>query len=95
MPGYSSWAECLLKAERLGEAEEVMRTAMERFPGESSPLCEYAKLAHRREDWPEAVARWEALRTRFPEREEGHSWGATALIAAGRPEEAKALRREA
>lgn len=95
VPGYRFRTECLYKAERHAEADEVMRNAMERFPGESWPLYEYAMLAHRLEDWPEASARWEALRTRFPEREEGYGWGSAALDGAGRHEEARALRRDA
>jgi hypothetical protein len=59
-----------------------MRDAMERFPGESWPLFEYASLATRRQDWHEAAARWETFRARFPDRDEGYRWG--GALAGGR-----------
>jgi tetratricopeptide (TPR) repeat protein len=91
-PGYSGRAQCLSDSGRHAEADDVMRAAIEQFPDKSGLLVEFANFAHRRGDWPEAASRWEVLRTRFPDREEGYTAGRDALIAAGRHDEAAALR---
>ena len=93
--GYAERAKCLVNAERHAEADAVMRDAIERFPNEEWPLFEFANLAHRRQDWQEAASRWEAFRVRFPDRDEGYRYGRDALNAAGRHEEAAALRPNA
>jgi tetratricopeptide (TPR) repeat protein len=86
-------AHCLAAAERHAEADAVLRSAIERFPDQSWPLDEFARLAHHRRDWNEAAARWEALRRQFPEVTAGYTAGAEALKAAGRDAEADALLR--
>ena len=91
--GYHGGAKCLFKAERHVEADAVMREAIERFPDEKWPLGDFADFAQRRGDWHEAAARWEAFRSRFPDKEEGYRSGIHALNAAGRHEEAAALQR--
>lgn len=90
--GYSEGAQCLFNAERYEEADAVMRTAIERFPNEAWPLFDFANIAHRRQKWNEAIVRWDVLRLRFPDHEAGYSHGIGALDAAGRHEEATALR---
>jgi tetratricopeptide (TPR) repeat protein len=52
-------------------------------------LIEQAREATDRRDWPEAVRRWEAVRTRFPNRPDGYSRAAEAQRALGRLEEAE------
>jgi tetratricopeptide (TPR) repeat protein len=91
--GYHHGAECLAKAERHVEADAVMQSAMQRFPEEAWPVRRFAALAHDRQDWPEAVSRWEALRQRFPEDADGYWRGAEALRGCGRDAEAAALHR--
>jgi tetratricopeptide (TPR) repeat protein len=90
--GYRERARCLLSIDRHAEADAVMRDAIERFRDDEWPLLEYAILAHRRHDWPEASTRWEEFRRQFPDREEGFTLGRDALNAAGRHDEAAALR---
>ena len=91
--GYYLGARCLFETERHVEADAVLRSAIERFPSEFWPLRDYARLAHDRRDWNEATSRWEALRQRFPDVEDGFTLGAAALRAAGRDDEASSLRK--
>jgi tetratricopeptide (TPR) repeat protein len=93
-PGYYEGARCLSETNRHAEADAVMATAVAKFPDQAWPLRDYAMLAHKRQDWNEAAARWSVLRERFPEEAEGRTWGAQALEAAGRSDEAAALRRD-
>jgi tetratricopeptide (TPR) repeat protein len=92
--GYSEGAHRLFEAGRHAEADAVLRSAIELFPGEVWPSLNFARFAHDRLDWKEAAIRWEALRQRFPAEEAGYSHGADALTAAGRDDEATALRRD-
>lgn len=94
-PGYYEGARCLSETNRHAEADLVMATAVAKFPDQAWPLRDYALLAHKRKDWKEAAARWSVLRQRFPEEAEGRYLGADALEAAGRSDEADALRRDA
>ena len=94
-PGYYEGARCLTEADRHAEADAVYDAAIERFSDQAWPLLNQAMLAHARADWNAAIARWELLRARFPQQEEGYSFGAGALRAAGRNDEAEALRRPA
>jgi len=93
--GYIKGARCLLEAGLPAEADAILEAAVERFPTDSWPQREYARLAHDRKDWPEAALRWQTLRERFPKEEYGYSLGAEALDAAGRHDEADLLRRGA
>jgi tetratricopeptide (TPR) repeat protein len=89
--GYRQGAERLVEAGRHEEADAVARAACEHFPAEAWPLRDYAKLAHDRRDWPEAIARWAAFRERFPEDAEANAFGAEALKASGLDDAAAAL----
>ncbi len=55
-------AQCLLELDRPADAEATLGDALIRFPGEPQIQLEWARLAHRRRDWPEAARRWEAVR---------------------------------
>jgi tetratricopeptide (TPR) repeat protein len=89
--GYHEGALRLFEAERHEEADDVLRSAIERFPNEVWPRHIFARVAHLRRDWNEAATRWDALRRRFPDEEAGYSQGEEALKAAGRDDEAAAL----
>jgi tetratricopeptide (TPR) repeat protein len=93
--GYEKGARCLFEAGRHAEADAVLNEAIERFPNQSWAPREFARLAHDRKDWAEAALRWQTLRERFPDDESGYLCGAEALDAAGRHDEAAALRRGA
>jgi predicted Zn-dependent protease len=92
--GYYGAARRLTEMRKFAEANDVLRRAIARFPQDARPVIEYAELAHHQEDWPEAVLRWEALRTAWPDRSEGYQRGAQALDALGRKEEAAQLRAQ-
>jgi tetratricopeptide (TPR) repeat protein len=91
--GYREGALRLAEFGRHAEADAVLRIANDRFPDEVWPTLEFANIAHARQDWNEAVARWEAVRRRFPRESAGYDRGSEALRAAGRDEEANALYR--
>jgi tetratricopeptide (TPR) repeat protein len=90
MAGYSSAAESLRIMKRLPEAEELVAKAMKQFHLEVVPFLEYARLAVLREDWEEALRRWQPVREQF-----GHFIGfvgaAQALCRLGRYPEAEEL----
>lgn len=90
--GYTDEARVLRAAQRLDEAEMVIREATERFPREAWAFIEYATLANLRQDWKEAVRRWGTVRQRWPDRREGYVRGAQALDALGQKAEATQLR---
>ncbi len=52
------------------EAETVLLDAMRRFPDEIDIAVQYARVAHFRQDWEEAMRRWDALLVRWPEAQE-------------------------
>jgi tetratricopeptide (TPR) repeat protein len=93
-PIYSHRARCLERLGRCDEADAVLSEAIGRFRDNEWALREYAEFAQRRQDWNEACLRWAALRAKFPENEAAYVEGRVALRAAGRQEEAEALRRE-
>jgi tetratricopeptide (TPR) repeat protein len=60
-------AACLSLSGRDTEAEQVLKEAIERFPGDAGVFAEFAQIAVRREDWSEALARWSDAQKRFPD----------------------------
>jgi tetratricopeptide (TPR) repeat protein len=77
----------------LDRADTVLRQAAEQHPSEQ--ICiEYARMAQRREDWPEAVRRWESVRSKYPGTSIGYVGGAQALFNAGRTDDADELLRQ-
>jgi tetratricopeptide (TPR) repeat protein len=94
LPGCMLAAEALEKLGAVAQAEEVLREAVDHFPTEPRPLIELGSLLLRREDFPAAVDVWATLRQTFPDKEISYVRGVEALVRAGRPEEAEALREE-
>jgi tetratricopeptide (TPR) repeat protein len=86
--GYVLGAQSLAAANRLAEADAQAEMAMNLFPEEIGGFLEYARLAVRREDWPEAMRRWELLQAAFDDRPFGLHGRAQALIKLGRYDEA-------
>jgi tetratricopeptide (TPR) repeat protein len=90
MEGYTKAAESLRIMNRPDEAEQLITEAMKRFHSEIAPFLEHARIAVLREDWEEALRRWQPVRDRF-----GHVIGlvgaAQALSHLGRYEEAEEL----
>jgi predicted Zn-dependent protease len=92
--GYVAGAVALREAARLEEAEDLLRLALARFPGEQAPLVEHAWLATAQRNWPEAVSRWQRVRQHFPRLITGYHRGANALIEMRQFPEADALLTE-
>ena len=61
----------------LDEADEVLATASVKFPDSLHVLVNFARVAAKRRDWPEALRRWDLVRERFGEVDEfvrGQGW---------------------
>jgi tetratricopeptide (TPR) repeat protein len=93
--GYTGAAQALRDAGRIEEAETLLREAMQRFPGEPVPPIEYAWLAHRARNWPEAARRWDEVRKHHPDQTVGFTAGAIALRELRQFDAAEALLAEA
>jgi len=92
---YMGAALALREAGRFDEAEALLLQARRRFRSAQPVYVDLAVIAHERQDWPEAVRRWEALRKRFPMAEVGYTLGADSLRNAGRAADADAVLAEA
>jgi tetratricopeptide (TPR) repeat protein len=89
--GYTRGALSLAAKNRLDEAEALAEEAMQRFPDDIGGFLEYARLAGRREDWPEALRRWQIVQGEFSTKSFGYMGRAQAMIRLGRYDEADAL----
>jgi tetratricopeptide (TPR) repeat protein/2-polyprenyl-3-methyl-5-hydroxy-6-metoxy-1,4-benzoquinol methylase len=88
--GYAGSGEALHAMGRFDEAEATLLVAVRRFPEDLWASVHYAVVAERRENWIEALGRWEAVRTRFPASPQGYIGVGSALSALGRADEAEA-----
>lgn len=77
--GYSGGISALRGARRPQEAEALAREAVALFPNEPMVLIEYAHVAAARQDWPEALVRWERAERKAVGRPEVYSGRALAL----------------
>jgi tetratricopeptide (TPR) repeat protein len=93
--GYVSGAALLRAAGRRDEAEALMTRALGRFPDNPHFHFDYGWAANARADWPEAVHRWAAIRTKFPNEPLPYTEGARALQMLDRFAESDALIAEA
>ena len=64
--GYAGLGAVLRHLKRFDEADEVLARGMARFPTDDNIGVNHAWVAEGREDWPEALRRWETLWQRFP-----------------------------
>ncbi len=64
--GYAGLGAVLKRLKRFDEADDVLTRGMVRFPEDDNIGVNHAWVAEDREDWSEAVHRWEALWQRFP-----------------------------
>lgn len=81
--GYIRQGLSLREANRLEAAEAVLRVATERFPKDLGAAVWYASLADMQRRWPDALERWEQVRTRFPDNSVGYLAAAVSLREAG------------
>ena len=79
----------------LDEAEEIFRTATQRFPDDEWAAIRYAGVSVGRRDWAEALRRWRSLSAHFPGQLIGVLGQAEALRELGRIAEAEAVLTEA
>ena len=77
------------------KAEALARSASQRLSGSYALATQYAEAAEDRQDWPEAIARYSGVRTRFPDLPGGELGLARALAGDGRFDEAEAMLQEA
>ena len=64
---------------RLAEAERCLAEGLVRFPNHADIAIEYARVAHRQSDWPEAYRRWQMVMERFPDHADGFAGASVAL----------------
>jgi tetratricopeptide (TPR) repeat protein len=62
-----SMARSLVEQDRLDDADALLRRANDKCPDRHDLAMEYAAMASRRHDWPEALRRWRDAQERFPQ----------------------------
>ncbi len=92
---YHNGIQCLEAAGRAAEREALFGAAASQFPDAVAFNAEFAWLAHHRQDWPAAIARWKTVLQRFPGHQSGYLGAAFTCSAAGMHAEADAILREA
>jgi len=60
-------AKALAATGRTQEAEQILRDVIEKFPQAAAAYTAYAELSMNRNDWAEALKRWQAAAARFPD----------------------------
>jgi tetratricopeptide (TPR) repeat protein len=81
-------AQELANQGKTGEAESLLEQASERFPKAAGLRIAYAKLAERRQDWREALYRWDLVCRDFPFKPAGCVGRINALVRLERLAEA-------
>ncbi|MGA3001047.1 MAG: tetratricopeptide repeat protein [Acetobacteraceae bacterium] len=89
--GYVGGANALDHLGRRDEARLLMESGLARVPAEADPFGAYCWLAQNRQEWPEAITRWEGYRRRFPDRAVGYAAESIALRELSRFDEAESL----
>ena len=92
--GTISLGICLRRMGRLDEAETILQQFVDRFGVQEATIMELARVAEDREDWPEALTRWQQIRRRFPMLAEGYRGEIRALGKCGRADATDAIRFE-
>jgi len=88
--GYLGRARCLMAMDRLDEAEKQFKAAIRQDPREARAWADLGKIAERREDWDEVLARCTHLATEF-RIASAYAGAARALERLGRIDEAETL----
>jgi predicted Zn-dependent protease len=81
--GYLHANAALRAAHQYDDAELLSQETLRRFPDQAAAVIDHAKIALERGDWPEALHRCDALRSRYPGHPFGYSAGARALQESG------------
>jgi tetratricopeptide (TPR) repeat protein len=77
--GYAIAAAALLELGRIDEAEGLLEEGVRQHPANGHLLAVSARVAERRADWPEALARWTAFREQLPHDPVGYAGVGIAL----------------
>jgi tetratricopeptide (TPR) repeat protein len=93
--GHVSLGAALREAGRLDEADAILEAAVARFPEALWAAVHYALVAVHRQDWLEALRRWDLVRCRFPEVLSGYLGCAQTCCRLGQFEQADAIFRDA
>jgi tetratricopeptide (TPR) repeat protein len=89
--GYATTGVVLLELQRFKEADAVLDEGLRRFPNHPQLVGNYAWVAFRSQDWPEALKRWTEYRDKFPADPLGHRQTMLVLGELGRFEDANLL----
>lgn len=89
--GYSVAAACLVDLGCLSEAEALIARGAQMAPNEAELHIQNARNAARCRDWPEALRRWEVVRSRFPQQFLGPLGAAQCLKELRRFDEAEEI----
>lgn len=89
--GFSFGGGALRDAGQYEDAIALLAEAAFRFPDDSEVAVQRALIPAACAEWTSAVRLWGYVRTRFPERVEGYSFGGRALWNAGAEQEAQEL----
>lgn len=84
----------LMRRERVEEAEAALLHAQTLLPQTIDVHIPFARLAHARQEWEVAAARWAVIQQKFVLNAEGFEKGAEALRHLGREAEAEAVLAE-
>jgi tetratricopeptide (TPR) repeat protein len=90
-PTYCDQSFALRMLQRFDEAEAVVLRGLALFPSSESLHAEFARIAMVRQDWPEAMARWEAVEKQFPRHVFAYAEPGQILRQLKRFDEAKAV----
>ena len=86
--GYTAGAGAARGLGREAEADAILGAGARLLRSDLGVHLEYARSAHRRDDWRAAAERWALVRERFPECEEAREQEAVALAALARQSQA-------
>lgn len=89
--GYVGGANALDHLSRRDEARLLMEAGLAHVPAAEDPFGAYCWLAQNRQEWAEAITRWEGYRRRFPDRAVGYAAESIALREQSRFDEAESL----
>lgn len=92
---YTRLATALRHQGSADDAEALLVAQRERFPDELAVFVDHARLAEAGTDWPRALERWEAVKTRFPDRYIGYAGMVAALRQLGRIDAMMSLLKDA
>jgi tetratricopeptide (TPR) repeat protein len=93
--GYSIAAACLTDLGRHGEAETMIARGVLKLPNKVDLHVQHARNATQRREWPEALRRWQVVRSRFGQQFVGPLGEAQCLREMCRFSEAEKILTEA